>query len=254
MSNQGWIKLHRQIQNCFLWEDKPFDKCRAWIDLLILANHEDKKIFFNGELITVERGQYITSIRKLSDRWGWSKDKVVRHLTLLESEEMIHRDSDSNRTLLTIVNYGVYQGSTDSDKDTDKDSDKDSGKDTHKLQTRSKEIKNNINPQQVVDLYMSICISLPKVQKLSDTRKRTINTRLKKYSLDDFKKVFELTEESDFLTGRSTSWQCNFDWLLNETNMIKVLEGNYRNKDKQSRTETTEERMMRMFGEIYDTE
>lgn len=109
MGNKGWIKLHRSIQECTLWDDKPFDKARAWIDLLLLANHEDKRIMFNGYPITIVRGQYLTSVRKLAERWGWSCDKVSRYLTVLVNEEMVLKDSNNNRTLLTIVNYGVYQ-------------------------------------------------------------------------------------------------------------------------------------------------
>ena len=105
----GWIKIHRQIQNCLIWDDKPFNMASAWIDLLLLANHEDKETIFDKKPILVKRGQRITSVRELSTRWGWGKDKTLRFLRLLESEKMIVKDSDSRRTLITIVNYGVYQ-------------------------------------------------------------------------------------------------------------------------------------------------
>lgn len=105
----GWIKIHRQIQNCLIWDDKPFNMASAWIDLLLLANHEDKETIFDKKPILVKRGQRITSVRELSSRWGWGKDKTLRFLRLLESEKMIVKDSDSRRTLLTIVNYGIYQ-------------------------------------------------------------------------------------------------------------------------------------------------
>lgn len=105
----GWIKIHRQIQNCLIWDDKPFNMASAWIDLLLLANHEDKETIFDKKPILVKRGQRITSVRELSSRWGWGKDKTLRFLRLLENEKMIVKESDSRRTLLTIVNYGIYQ-------------------------------------------------------------------------------------------------------------------------------------------------
>ena len=105
----GWIKIHRQIQNCLIWDDKPFNMASAWIDLLLLANHEDKETIFDKKPILVKRGQRITSVRELSERWGWGKDKTLRFLRLLESEKMIVKESDSRKTLLTIVNYGIYQ-------------------------------------------------------------------------------------------------------------------------------------------------
>lgn len=110
MSDKGWIKTYRKIQDCWIWLDKePFDKRSAWIDLLLTANHADKKILFNGELITIERGQILTSIRQLAEKWKWSYDKVLRFLRLIENDGMIKKESDNFRTLLTIENYEVYQ-------------------------------------------------------------------------------------------------------------------------------------------------
>ena len=59
---KGWIKLHRTLQLHWLWNtEKPFDKRSAWIDLLLLANHEDGKTLFDNELVVVKRGEHITS-------------------------------------------------------------------------------------------------------------------------------------------------------------------------------------------------
>lgn len=108
----GWIKLYRQLQDCWIWSVKePFDKRSAWVDLLLLANHSDKKIVFNGEFITIKRGQILTSTRNLSAKWKWSVNKVYRFLKRLESDKMLQKESDKDRTLLTIVNYGIYQSS-----------------------------------------------------------------------------------------------------------------------------------------------
>lgn len=115
--SNGWIKLHRKLQECWIWlEKEPFDKRSAWVDLLLTANHSDKKILFNGELITVKRGQILTSIRKLAERWKWSYDKTSRFLKLIESDGMLRKESDNCRTLITIENYEVYQDMTCTDR------------------------------------------------------------------------------------------------------------------------------------------
>ena len=117
MADIGWIKLHRKLQECWIWRiDKAFDERSAWIDLLLSANHKDVKLSFNGELILVKRGQFITSVRKLSEKWKWNKDKTLKFLRLLESDKMIKRDSDRFRTLITIENYEVYQDLTNADR------------------------------------------------------------------------------------------------------------------------------------------
>ena len=73
---EGWVKLHRKIQDHWLWQDKPFDKRSAWIDMLLMANHDDNKFLLGNVLVEVQRGSFITSELKLMERWGWSKTKV----------------------------------------------------------------------------------------------------------------------------------------------------------------------------------
>lgn len=107
---QGWIKLHRKIKDHWLYaESKKFTKFEAWIDLLLEVNHKDNKFLLGNELVEVKRGQTITSIRKLCDRWGWSNSKVTQYLNLLQNDGMIQVESDSKKTVITIVNYEVYQ-------------------------------------------------------------------------------------------------------------------------------------------------
>ena len=54
----GWIKLYRKIQDCDLWDssEEPFDRRSAWVDLLLLANHDDKQIIFKGKPMIVKAG------------------------------------------------------------------------------------------------------------------------------------------------------------------------------------------------------
>jgi len=84
--------------------------------------------------------------------------------------------------------------------------------------------------ENVLNQFKTICVSLPKPRGLTEPRKKAIKSRLKEYSMEDIIEVFNLTEKSDFLTGRNSSWKANFDWLLLPKNFIKVLEGNYANK------------------------
>lgn len=94
---------------------------------------------------------------------------------------------------------------------------------------------NTIVPyEKIKDLYHSICTSYPKVIKLSDNRKKTIAARYKEHNCDieKFKALFMKAEASDFLKGiNKKNWKADFDWLLNQTNMIKVLEDKYKNKE-----------------------
>jgi hypothetical protein len=72
---------------------------------------------------------------------------------------------------------------------------------------------------------------LPPVSKLTDKRKKLLNAQLKKYpDIEHWQQACDKVKASDFLTGRASDWKCNFDWVLNENNRTKILEGNYDNK------------------------
>ena len=99
-------------------------------------------------------------------------------------------------------------------------------------ETESTESK-KVNYQLIADMYNDTCVSFPRLTKLSDSRKKAIKARLKTYSIDDFKRLFEKAEASSFLKGKNDrNWSANFDWLIKDSNMAKVLEGNYDKPNK----------------------
>ena len=107
----GWISVHRKIKEHWLWSDKPFSRGQAWIDILLSANHSDKKILLGNELVEVKRGSFITSEKKLMENWGWGKEKVRKFLQTLQDDGMIVKISDRKKTTITVVNYGLFQDS-----------------------------------------------------------------------------------------------------------------------------------------------
>ena len=95
--------------------------------------------------------------------------------------------------------------------------------------------KDKIPYQQIADMYNNTCVSYPRLTKLSDARKKSIKARLRTYSIDDIQRVFSMAEQSDFLKGANNrNWSANFDWIMKDTNMAKILDGNYINKKSNS--------------------
>lgn len=137
MGNKGWIKLHRSLLDHWIHErdkDGTYQMEHYWIDMLLMTNHEDRKIPCNKKVITIKAGSFMTSLRKLGSRWGMDKDSVRTILETFENEKMITRKTENNATVITIVNYGLYQSSkgknTDTDSDTISDTDSDTLSDT----------------------------------------------------------------------------------------------------------------------------
>lgn len=93
--------------------------------------------------------------------------------------------------------------------------------------------------QQIADLYNETCVSFPRLTKLSDSRKKAIRARLRQYSIDDFRKLFRMAQESSFLKGQNDrNWSATFDWMLKDANMAKILDGNYADKGSDGNKET----------------
>lgn len=89
--------------------------------------------------------------------------------------------------------------------------------------------------QKIVNLYNDLCPKLNRCMKVSDARERAVKARYSSgYTLEDFEKLFRLAGESRFLNGgNERNWRADFDWLVRDANMAKVLEGKYANKEEE---------------------
>ena len=131
----GWIKIHREITDHWLWPDDR--KFKWWIDLLLMANYENGKMLKGNNLIECDRGQLVRSLDGLSRRWMVTKKTVRSFLLLLQDDDMIRIENVKFCTRITICNYDKYQ-ETVNDHETIS---KRSGNDKETITTPIKEIK-----------------------------------------------------------------------------------------------------------------
>lgn len=121
---EGWVKLSRQLTEHWLWKRFPFSYGQAWVDLILIANHEDVKIPYKGKMIICKKGTVNRSISSLAERWKWSRDKTRRFLDLLEADGMCVVNATTNRTTITLVNYESFQVSPSTNSTTNDTTDK----------------------------------------------------------------------------------------------------------------------------------
>lgn len=232
MADKGWIALHRNIRDHWVYQEKRvFSKYEAWLDLLMDANHQNNKFLFDGQLIEVNRGEFITSVRQLCERWGWSNTKVNRFLKMLEDDQMLIRKSDSKKTVITIVNYDFYQRH-ESKETTQKRQQNDaeaSQKHTNNNDKTMNNNDNNNNPRNSRktreyaddDPNKKLAILLLKL-----IRK---NKNIKEPDLNKWANTIRLTIESDKRTGREVQdmivWATSNDFwsgvILSPTSLRK---------------------------------
>lgn len=109
MAGGNWIKVNRCIQKNWIWDFKNPKLALAWLDMLMLANYEDKKIQIEGKPVLIRRGTFITSMVKLGKRWDVHRKTVARWLDVLQEDGMLSYKCTCKYTAITIENYSIYQ-------------------------------------------------------------------------------------------------------------------------------------------------
>ncbi|QKK92791.1 DnaD domain protein [Lacticaseibacillus paracasei] len=110
MADGGWIKLYRSIRSNWIWANGNERYAKWWMDLIMMVNHEPRKVLVNGNLITIGVGQRLTSIKKLSESWGTTRRTVDRFLSLLEEDKMIEvQKTKTKGTTIKVLHYADYQ-------------------------------------------------------------------------------------------------------------------------------------------------
>lgn len=213
----------------------------VWIKLLCLAGNINdsgyvyftKEIPYTEQMLSTQFNRPLATIQmaiKTFEQFGmievvdnllhvsnWEKYQSIDRLNeIREYNRLAKQRSREKKKLSENVNDMSLTCQRGHDIDIDKDKEED---------------KDKINYQLIVDMYNDTCVSFPKLKSLSDSRKKAIKARLKTYSSDDFKMLFEKAEASSFLKGSNNrNWSATFDWLIKDANMAKVLEGNYDNR------------------------
>ncbi len=136
-------------------------------------------------------------------------------------------------TIAKLINSEVFDINEEAKRRT-KRQDSDEQETTNK---KEKKEKNNIYSQNqvpyraIVDLFNKILPELPSVKLVTETRKKHLKARWhsskKTPSLSGWEELFGYIRQSDFLMGSETNFRATFDWIIKESNFIKITEGNY---------------------------
>lgn len=117
----GYIKIPRDLFASAEWlTPRIFGKVDAQLDLLQLASWVDgRSVEFRSSTVMLKKGQLVTSIRALAERWSWSTASVHRFLSSLRERKQgcirvqIETAPEAGKTLITIVDYDRWECQTD---------------------------------------------------------------------------------------------------------------------------------------------
>lgn len=195
------------------------------------------------------RKEHELSLTFISAATMCDKRQLQRELKELEIKKIIFQSIGAKRIISFNKNYEQWIGeSTIGKKDIGEitngetpntsigeSTNADIGKSTNQeINYLNKTLKKDIVPfSDIQDLFNTICVSLSKVQKMTNSRKDKISVRWKEMpDIAEWKRLFEIIECTPFLKGQNDrGWKVSFDWLIkNDTNMVGVLEGKYSNQ------------------------
>lgn len=107
----GWIKLYREIQNHWVWDNPQYLKW--WITILLSVNHEDKRFPIGMEIYICKSGQSFRSIDGWTELFSCSKKTTIKFFDMLKKDNMILSETvgsgNRRKHLLTVVNWDEYQ-------------------------------------------------------------------------------------------------------------------------------------------------
>lgn len=238
-----YVKISRKILE---WEwYKDVNTKVVFFHILLKANWKNGR--FQG--MEIPRGSFATSYQSLAEETGLTVMNVrtaIKHLKLTQEITVSQR---SKFSVITVKNYDAYQTVNKVANNQLTGNQQATNRQLTTIEEGKKERKEEYNkspkgdyesrtPESSIyatirELYNSVCGSYPRLVKMSDARKKAISARLKTgYTLDDFQTLFEKAEASDFLKGANKrNWSATFDWLICDSNMAKVLDGNYDAKE-----------------------
>lgn len=137
--NKGWVKIERDIVDHWVFQDAEY--FRAWVLILLMANHEDAKILINKVPTVIPRGAFHSSIVILAAKLGWTRKRTNRYIEMLEMDAMLTTKRTAHGTTFFVENYGKYQGQGTAKGTTD-DTARDTSHDTSR-DTQTRMIKND---------------------------------------------------------------------------------------------------------------
>lgn len=247
--SEGYIRLYRSLRD-WEWYGNA-NTMRLFIHLLITVNYKDAQV---GDLV-VKRGQGLYTIKSLAEELGMSEKMVRTSLEHLKRAETLAITRRSKNSLITVLNYEWYQGEraikTAIKGQSQQEKEIEKRKKKRKEAKENKEIKidkeiriieegEETRPrvcveEQVKALFNSTCSPLPRLLFLTKARRERVSKLLSVYSMEDIKQGFVKAGKSSFLSGSNKDkWKADFDWLIDEDNFAKLLEGKYDNKQDSS--------------------
>lgn len=103
----GWIKLHRKLLDSPIFQNEKLFKVFAYC--LMKASHKDHTQLVDRRVVELEKGQFVFERKRASEELRLKESTVRDYIKLLENLGTIVVKSDNKFSVITVVNWAIYQ-------------------------------------------------------------------------------------------------------------------------------------------------
>ncbi len=240
MNNKGYIKLSRRIRE-WVWY-KSLNTRAVFLHILLGASWESETV--RG--FAIKRGQFVTTVPELASENQLTVQQVKTALAHLKSTGDITVEVRSKISIITVKNYDLLLDGNSKDNPISADTSNGYQPDNAQDINCSTLLNNNTRKEEaeemgaaapaeevsvVIGKYNEICKSLPDIQAdIAVQHKAELIGKAKEImGAATFEQLFQLVEQSDFLTRRSSDsgFRADFEWIMKPDNLVKILSGAY---------------------------
>jgi hypothetical protein len=245
----GFVKLHRAVRGTAIAQHPEY--FAAWVHILCMATHKTRQQVVGTKIVDLKPGDLVFGRHKFSATTGISENKVRSALKVMTGLGMITSKSHSKFSVISITNWVKYQDQSpaNNQQTTSKPPASNHEQECIKNGLRMSKDKTPVSPggdgvpfQKIIDLYHEHLPMLARVVNINDTRKRAMKARwsetvnvpdgkdvitMKCNTMDFWQRYFRRASGQPFLTGDTTEWAADFDFLTKKNNFIKVIENKY---------------------------
>lgn len=103
----GWIKLHRKLLDSPIFQNEKLFKVFAYC--LMKTSHKDHTQLVGRRVVELEKGQFVFGRKRASEELRLKESTVRDYIKLLENLGTIVVKSDNKFSVITVVNWAIYQ-------------------------------------------------------------------------------------------------------------------------------------------------
>ena len=141
----GWIKLHRKLLDSPIFQNEKLFKVFAYC--LMKASHKEHTQLVGRRVVHLQKGKFVFGRKRASEELRLKESTVRDYVKLLEKLGTIDIKSDNKFSVITVVNWAIYQNDEEI---SDSKNDKKSTTNQHQMDSKSTTNQQQINTNKNV--------------------------------------------------------------------------------------------------------